>query len=172
MDIYYPHTFKDRIIDFVADVECKKICEATVNALRMLERGYILEEEDPYPSLDNVWNVICYIVQEDYDINYSHIDGYYKTFVNVLINSKVNELPDYIKMAIWWQPYYSNYWNNWDGHEPKLLYDKNITVDASPYDIEGCCFDIADINKYIWNEYVLKEAAHYSDERLSEAIYG
>lgn len=40
-----------------------------------------------------------------------------------------------------------------------------------PYDIDNDFFyDAERINEYIWREYVLEEAAHYSNERISEAI--
>ena len=137
--------YKDRIISNLAERECKRISRKTIRALQSMTEEM---QSGTDTSLKNIWDEVCVQVQFEQSPFW---DAYLDT-INAIISREVNKLDTFVKQAIWFQTVEGREWECEDE-----------AADEAPY-LED------DITDYILNNYVLSQAAEWTNPRIEKYL--
>jgi hypothetical protein len=127
----------------LADAECETLCGRTIRYLQSLSGDHLQSGETS--GLKNVWDEVCVQVQFQYSVFWD----LYESIIRDFIASAVDPLPHYSKCAIWLQTEVGEDWGfeaEEQGGEPTFYLD--------------------DIVDYVYSNYVMREAANWSNRRV------
>jgi hypothetical protein len=146
---------KVNIIMTTADKACKQISRKVAGELRKMTDGMQSGAGSP---LENIWDEICVQVQEQK----SALWEYYLYAIRNLIEIELKSMDSETAQAIWLQ---TDQGADWDmDTESKILNDEEV-----PEKMEVSLDDIA---VYILNEYLLKTAAGWKNQRIEKFLDG
>ena len=137
--------FRKRIIVALADAECARVCRTVIRGLQRM-RGAMMSGDDS--GLANTWDEICVQVQSQDSI---FCEAYEDT-MRAFLREQIEKLPAHVRQAIWLQTYEGDDWATENEGE------------------EQCTHCIEDIEEHVFANYLLAEAATWSNPRIREYL--
>lgn len=137
---------QSRVVRKLAESVCDRITRRVVTSLQRMQD--LLSGDDT--GLRNTWDEICVQVQGEYSYSW---DAYEET-VRSLVETRVEELSDFEREAIWLQTPDGQDWD-FDAEEP----------DSNPVVTE-------DIVEYLMSQYIFAKAADWSKVRIRQYLDG
>jgi hypothetical protein len=137
--------YKDEIISEISVIESKKISNKVIRNLQKL-KDCMLSGDDTI--LKNVWDEVC--VQVQYEESWAW-DAYIDT-IRSMIKYEVEQLSNAIKKAIWIQT------------------EEGFDWVINNEEDESIVFSVEDIIEYILHNYVLSEAADWTNKRIEKYL--
>lgn len=136
---------KDKIISALAEAACEEISRKVIRSLRKMTAGMQSGDDSP---LKNIWDEVCVQIQDQE----SAVWDYYLETVESLVMQELKGLDDATKQAIWLQTYEGSDWScdNEDGETADFVDD--------------------DMAIYIVNNFVLSEAANFTNQRIEKYL--
>jgi hypothetical protein len=138
--------YRDKIISAVAERECMRISRQVIFILQRLTSGGASGGDSP---LKNLWDEICVQVQFQESVMW----GLYSETMEQIIDGEIQKSDTAVQQAIWLQTSNGFDW----------AYDQEGEVETVPCNRQ-------DIIDHILNEYVLSQAADYSNRRIREYL--
>ncbi|MDP2948406.1 MAG: hypothetical protein Q8P22_02570 [Chloroflexota bacterium] len=136
---------RDRIIAWISERECKRIARRVLRDLQGITQGMQSGDDS---GLANLWDEVCVQVQGQE----SGMWDYYVEMMREMVEQQIRLLSVELTKAIWLQ---TDNGSHWDFDEDE------------PADIDYSEDDIVD---YILNEFVLKLAADWKNQRIEKFI--
>ncbi len=136
--------YRDQIISAVANRECARVARKVIHFLQKTSEGMQSGDDSP---LKNLWDEVCVQVQGQESV----LREVYVEVIEQSIAVEVQKLPETTKQAIWLQ---TNNGSDW-------ACDQEEDRGYAPYDEQ-------DIIDHILTQYVLSQAADYSNSRIRE----
>ena len=162
-------TYKDRIIQEYADLECKKISRKIIDRLRKMD-SVVCNERFDDSQCETVWNAVCVRAYEG-DVSEPYEDYAYTIFVEL-----AKSIPEYVKSAIWCDCIEKDF-SAFD--EDDIEYEREVqnfpdgsehVISEEIVDIKGFPYVLEDVFRYIWNYYVISAAEKYSNKVIRNEI--
>lgn len=138
--------YRDQIISAIAERECLRVSQKVVFTLQRLTSGGASGDDSP---LKNLWDEVCVQVQFQDSVMW---DAYVDVMERV-IDGEIQKSDAATQQAIWLQTSNGFDW----------AYDQEGDVESVPCDRQ-------DIINHILNEYVLSQAADYSNRRIRKYL--
>jgi hypothetical protein len=132
-----------RLIARVAENAAKRVVVQTISWLKNLEAQ--LSEGSAGTHLKSVWEELCVQCQGEESFFWDE----YKETVTIDLVARVEQLDDYIQLALWLQT------------QPGFEWTLSDAADADSPPI-----DPTDTAEYLWGEYILPRAEAFSSSRI------
>jgi len=169
--------YKDKIIAAVAEKACEQVATAVIKVLRADKESRLSGDDS---GLQNVWDEICVQIRGESSIYW---DDYLDTAKRI-IKAEVSNLDKSEIEAIWLQTDNGEDWdrdnqseeeanivNNGASEFPfiEIISDNELAENKIPESVE---YDMEDIAKYIWDNYVYDKAKDFTNKRIQKYLDG
>jgi len=169
--------YKDKIIAAVAEKACEQVATAVIKVLRADKESRLSGDDS---GLQNVWDEICVQIRGESSIYW---DDYLDTAKRI-IEAEVSNLDKSEIEAIWLQTDNGEDWdrdnqseeeanivNNGASEFPfiEIISDNELAENKIPESVE---YDMEDIAKYIWDNYVYDKAKDFTNKRIQKYLDG
>ena len=169
--------YKDKIIAAVAEKACEQVATAVIKVLRADKESRLSGDDS---GLQNVWDEICVQIRGESSIYW---DDYLDTAKRI-IEAEVSNLDKSEIEAIWLQTNNGEDWdrdnqseeeanivNNGASEFPfiEIISDNELAENKIPESVE---YDMEDIAKYIWDNYVYDKAKDFTNKRIQKYLDG